>query len=58
MKQYEILDKDDGYWILDEQGYEQGPYDSIKDIHDDLPATADIQYPLSMLPSDDNDYLG
>jgi hypothetical protein len=58
MKEYEILDKDDGYWILDSQGYEQGPYDSIKDCHDDLPPTADIQYPLSMLLSDDNDYLG
>lgn len=58
MKNYEILDKDDGYWVVDETGYTQGPYDTIKDIHDDLPPTADIQYPLSMMPSDDNDYLG
>ena len=58
MKKYEILDKDDGYWIIDETGHTQGPYDAIKDCHDDLPPTADVQYPLSMMPSDDNDYLG
>ena len=58
MKNYEILDKDDGYWIIDETGHTQGPYDAIKDCHDDLPPTADVQYPLSMMPSDDNDYLG
>ena len=58
MKKYEILDKDDGYWIIDETGHTQGPYDAIKDCHDALPPTADVQYPLSMMPSDDNDYLG
>ena len=58
MKKYEILDKDDGYWIIDETGHTQGPYDAIKDCHDDLPPTADVQYPLSMLPCDDNGYLG
>ena len=57
-KEYEIVERSSGYWIVDGEGYAQGPYDTIKDCHDDLPPTADVQYPLSMMPSDDNDYLG
>ena len=46
MKDYEIVDKDDWYWVIDETGYAQGPYDNIKDCHDDIPITANVQYPL------------
>ena len=53
MKEYEIIEKDDGYWVIDSGGYSQGPYDSIKDCHDDIPLEADIQYPLSILPSNE-----
>tara|TARA_B100000959_G_C14655237_1_gene490075 strand:+ start:454 stop:621 length:168 start_codon:yes stop_codon:yes gene_type:complete len=53
MKEYEILDKDDGYWVIDDTGCAQGPYDSIKDCHDDIPPTADVQYPLGLLPTED-----
>jgi hypothetical protein len=35
-----------GYWVVDGEGYAQGPYDTVKDAEDDIPPTADLQYPL------------
>lgn len=48
MKRYEILNKHDGYWISDETGYSQGPYETIKDAQQDVPAGAMLQYPLNI----------
>jgi hypothetical protein len=49
MKKYEVLDKDDGYWIVDNEGYSQGPYSTIKDAEDNVPNEAYLQYPLFKL---------
>ena len=46
MKEYEIVERSSGYWVVDGEGYAQGPYDTIKDAEDDIPPTADLQYPL------------
>ena len=45
-KAYEIVERSSGYWIVDGEGYAQGPYDTIKDAEDDLPSEAPLQYPL------------
>jgi len=50
MKNYEIVERDSGYWVIDETGDAQGPYDMIKDCHDDIPLSAGVQYPLGMMP--------
>ena len=46
MKNYEIVERSNGYWIVDGEGYAQGPYDTIKDADDDVPPNAQLQYPL------------
>ena len=35
MKEYEIVERSSGYWIVDGEGYTQGPYNTIKDAEDD-----------------------
>lgn len=52
MKDYEIVERSSGYWIVDGEGYSQGPYDSIKDCYDDIPPEADVQH---ILPNVDKD---
>ena len=46
MKNYEIVERSSGYWIVDGDGYAQGPYDTIKDADEDIPTLAQVQYPL------------
>tara|TARA_Y100000114_G_scaffold145089_1_gene154363 strand:- start:211 stop:366 length:156 start_codon:yes stop_codon:yes gene_type:complete len=46
MKEYEIVERSSGYWIVDGEGFAQGPYDTLKDAEDDVPPTANLQYPL------------
>tara|TARA_R100001377_G_C3154195_1_gene97384 strand:- start:400 stop:573 length:174 start_codon:yes stop_codon:yes gene_type:complete len=46
MKNYEIVERSSGYWVVDGEGYAQGPYDTIKDADDDVPPNAQLQYPL------------
>jgi len=45
-KEYEIVERSSGYWIVDGEGFAQGPYDTIKDAEDDIPPLAQLQYPL------------
>ena len=49
MKEYEIVERSSGYWIVDGEGYTQGPYNTIKDAEDDVPNGAYLQYPLFKL---------
>lgn len=53
MKNYEIVERSSGYWIVDGEGYAQGPYDTIKDAGEDVPSTAQLQYPLLDVPETD-----
>tara|TARA_R100000329_G_scaffold144015_1_gene128439 strand:+ start:437 stop:646 length:210 start_codon:yes stop_codon:yes gene_type:complete len=46
MKNYEIVERSSGYWIVDGDGYTQGPYDTIQDADEDIPTLAQVQYPL------------
>lgn len=46
MKDYEVVERSSGFWIVDGEGYAQGPYDTIKDAEDDVPQLAQLQYPL------------
>jgi len=46
MKEYEIVERSSGYWIVDGEGFAQGPYDTIQDAEDDVPNLAHLQYPL------------
>ena len=49
MKEYEIVERESGYWIVDGEGYAQGPYDTIDDCEGDMPKNAYLQYPLFKL---------
>ena len=49
MKDYEIIERSSGYWIVDGKGYAQGPYDTVKDAEEDVPTEAYLQYPLFKL---------
>jgi hypothetical protein len=51
MKDYEIVERSSGYWIVDGEGFAQGPYDTIQDAEDDVPQLSQLQYPL--LPLED-----
>ena len=46
MKEYEIVERSSGYWLVDGEGYAQGPYDTIKNAEDDIPPLVQVQYPL------------
>ena len=48
MKEYEIVERSSGYWITDNFGVVNGPYDSIKEAADDIPRQAALQYPLPL----------
>jgi hypothetical protein len=46
MKEYEIIKRSSGYWIMDEWGVINGPYDTVKEASLDVPKKGDLQYPL------------
>ena len=46
MKDYEILKRQDGYWIIDEDGHSQGAYQTVEDAQRDIPLGARVQYLL------------
>ena len=50
MKEYEIVERSSGYWITDELGVLNGPYDTIEEASMDVPKSGDLQYPLNLEP--------
>ena len=48
MKNYEIVERSSGFWIVDGEGYAEGPYETIKDAEHDVPQLAQLQYPLNI----------
>jgi len=46
MKEYEIVERSSGYWITDDHGVLNGPYDTVDEAEADIPRQAAIQYPL------------
>jgi hypothetical protein len=48
MKDYEMVKRSCGFWIVDEEGYSEGPYNTIKDAENDIPQLAQLQYPLNI----------
>ena len=49
--EWEIVERSSGYWIVDDFGVVNGPYDSIKEAEQDDPRSGQLQYPL--LPLED-----
>lgn len=45
MNNYEIIERSSGYWIVDDWGVVNGPYDSVKEAAVDVPK-GQLQYPL------------
>ena len=45
MKEYEIVERSSGYWIVDDWGVVNGPYDYIEEAALDVPS-GQLQYPL------------
>ena len=52
-KDYEIVERSSGYWIVDGQGYVEGPYDSVEEAEKDVPRLDRLQYPLPFMRVDD-----
>ena len=46
MKEYEIVERSSGFWIVDDFGVLNGPYDTVEEASMDVPASGDLQYPL------------
>jgi len=44
-KEYEIVERSSGYWIVDDFGVVNGPYDSVGEAELDVPK-GQLQYPL------------
>jgi hypothetical protein len=45
-KLYEIVERSSGYWIVDDFGVLNGPYDTVEDAQMDVPPSGDLQFPL------------
>ena len=45
MKEYEIVERSSGYWIVDDWGVLNGPYDDVEEAALDVPS-GQLQYPL------------
>jgi hypothetical protein len=45
-KEYEIIERSDGYWVVDNFGVLNGPYDSVEEAERDVPQGQLLQYPL------------
>ena len=46
--EYEIVERSSGYWIVDDFGVVNGPYDTVDEAEDDIPRRAALQYPLPL----------
>ena len=46
--EYEIVERSSGYWITDDFGVLNGPYDTVDEAEEDIPRQAAIQYPLPL----------
>ena len=46
--EYEIVERSSGYWITDNFGVLNGPYDTVNEAEDDIPRQAALQYPLTL----------
>ena len=54
--EYEIVERSSGYWITDDFGVVNGPYDTVNEAEDDIPRQAALQYPLPLgLEKDTNE---
>ena len=47
--EYEIVERSSGYWIVDDFGVVNGPYDTVEEAEKDVPK-GDLQYPLPLIP--------
>tara|TARA_Y100000310_G_scaffold305578_1_gene345854 strand:- start:644 stop:871 length:228 start_codon:yes stop_codon:yes gene_type:complete len=47
-EEYEIVERSSGYWITDNFGVLNGPYDTVGEAEDDIPRQAALQYPLPL----------
>ena len=45
MNEYEIVERSSGYWITDNFGVVNGPYDTVEEASRDVPS-GQLQYPL------------
>ncbi|MBC8395312.1 MAG: hypothetical protein H8E05_01325 [Bacteroidetes bacterium] len=45
-KKYEIIERSNGYWIIDNLGVLNGPYKTVEQAAMDVPLNGDLQYPL------------
>jgi|TARA_R110000824_G_scaffold103553_1_gene246012 hypothetical protein len=45
-REYEIVERPSGFWIVDDFGVLNGPYSTVEEASADVPASADLQYPL------------
>ena len=48
MKEYEIVERSSGFWIVDDFGVVNGPYDTVEEACMDVPPSGDLQYPLPL----------
>ena len=46
--EYEIVERSSGYWITDNFGVLNGPYDTVDEAENDIPRQAALQYPLAL----------
>ena len=46
--EYEIVERSSGYWITDDFGVVNGPYDTVEEAEKDVPS-GQLQYPLEFL---------
>lgn len=54
--EYEIVERSSGYWITDDFGVVNGPYDTVNEAENDIPKQAALQYPLLLdLKRENND---
>ena len=47
-KEYEIVERSSGYWIVDDLGVINGPYDTVEEASADVPESGQLQYPLPL----------
>ena len=45
-KDYEIVERSSGYWIVDDFGVLNGPYDTVEEAEADVPKSGQLQYPI------------
>tara|TARA_Y100000593_G_scaffold42881_1_gene82079 strand:+ start:947 stop:1099 length:153 start_codon:yes stop_codon:yes gene_type:complete len=45
--EYEIVERSSGFWIVDDWGVVNGPYDTVEEADKDVPQ-GQLQYPLEL----------